>query len=57
MSVLSPTIRAAISRFDKAAQEYAFLGEAEPAQRTAIKHQHENARLRLEREIERAIGK
>lgn len=57
MSVLPPSIKAAIVAFDRAAQAFSGLLAAGPVERTAIQHQYENARLRLEREIERAIGK
>jgi hypothetical protein len=50
-------IKAAITRFDGAAQALAFKGTALPEDHHAIIHQHETSRAALERAIEKAIAK
>lgn len=57
MSVIPPAIKAAITNFGDAAQQYAFKGAAHPEDVPAIVHQYENARQNLERAIEKAISK
>ena len=48
-------IRAAINKFDAAAQELAFKGSAHPDDQPAIVHQYEKARAALETLIERNL--
>lgn len=57
MSTLPAYIAGAITRFDNAAQSYAFIGAADPEDRSAIQHQYDTARERLERAITKAISK
>ena len=58
MSVLPHSIVSAIARFDSAAQSLGVMKDGtQPDNWYTIVHQHENARLRLERAIEKAIGK
>ena len=48
-------IRAAISRFDKAAQDYAFIGSQDPIERPLIEHEYKKSREDLERFIEKHL--
>ena len=48
-------IKAAITRFDNAAQEYAFRGAAHPEDRSEIKEEYVRARESLERMIARLV--
>lgn len=50
-----PSIKAAITRFDKAAQDFAFLGSAHPDEHLTIRQEYHLARESLERMIERNL--
>lgn len=54
MSTMS-IIKAAITRFDKVAQELAFVGSQDPEDRPLIREEHEQARMALERMIQRHL--
>lgn len=54
---ISNAVKAAITRFDKAAQAAAFIGAEHPDDRGPVQHQYERARDLLERAIEREISK
>ena len=49
------SIKAAITRFDNAAQAYAFKGAADPEDHPAIEHQYEAAKASLVSLIERNL--
>lgn len=49
------SIRAAITRFDKAAQDYAFKGSHHPDTHSLIEQEYALARESLERMIERNL--
>lgn len=49
------SIKAAITRFDKASQDYAFIGSQDPEDRGLIEQEHTLARESLERMIERSL--
>jgi hypothetical protein len=52
---LPPNIKAAITRFDNAAQNYGALDSYAPEKRTAIIHQHQSAKDALVSIIERNL--
>lgn len=49
------SIKAAITRFDKAAQDFAFLGSQHPEHHQMIRQEYHLARESLERMIERNL--
>ena len=58
MTVLPPSITAAITRFDAAAQAMGVMRDgSQPDNWWSVQHQYNQARLRMERAIERAITK
>ena len=53
---ITPQIRAAITRFDKACHEMAWKGAAHPEEHAAIEREHAAARDNLERQIEKVVA-
>lgn len=56
MPVIPQQLKAAITRFDAAAQALAYKGAAAPEDQHAIVHQHERARELLENAIQKALN-
>lgn len=55
VSATMTSIRTAITRFDKAAQEFAFIGSQMPENHHEIEREYKAARQSLERMIERNL--
>lgn len=49
------SIKAAITRFDKAAQDFTFIGSQDPEYHSLIRQEYQLARESLERMIERNL--